>query len=49
MIMGPLLISQNSLDLLKTEGWWHTIVAKDINGDGFMDFILGNTRTEFLL
>jgi hypothetical protein len=28
--------------LLKTEGWWHTIVAKDLNGDGFMDFVLGN-------
>jgi enediyne biosynthesis protein E4 len=25
-----------------TEGWWHVIVAKDLNGDGFMDFILGN-------
>lgn len=28
--------------LANTEGWWHTIVAKDINGDGMMDFILGN-------
>jgi hypothetical protein len=25
-----------------TEGWWHTIVAKDMNGDGLIDFILGN-------
>jgi hypothetical protein len=25
-----------------TEGWWHTIVSKDLNGDGKMDFILGN-------
>ena len=25
-----------------TEGWWHRIVAKDLNGDGKMDFILGN-------
>ncbi len=25
-----------------TEGWWHVIVAKDLNGDGFVDFILGN-------
>lgn len=28
--------------LSNTEGWWHTIVAKDLNGDGFVDFILGN-------
>lgn len=25
-----------------TEGWWHTIVVKDMNGDGLIDFILGN-------
>jgi len=28
--------------LSNTEGWWHTIIAKDLNGDGKMDFILGN-------
>jgi hypothetical protein len=28
--------------LLNTEGWWHTITAKDLNGDGFTDFVLGN-------
>jgi hypothetical protein len=25
-----------------TEGWWHVIVAKDLNGDGNVDFVLGN-------
>ncbi len=28
--------------LLNTEGWWHTIVPKDLNNDGNIDFILGN-------
>jgi len=28
--------------LSDTEGWWHTITAKDLNSDGKIDFILGN-------
>ena len=28
--------------LLNTEGWWNTVYARDINNDGFVDFILGN-------
>jgi len=28
--------------LTNTEGWWHSIIAKDINDDGKVDFILGN-------
>jgi len=31
--------------LMNTEGWWHSITAKDLNGDGFTDFILGNHGT----
>jgi hypothetical protein len=25
-----------------TEGWWHTVIAKDLNRDGKIDFVLGN-------
>lgn len=28
--------------LTGTEGWWHTIIAKDLNADGKIDFVLGN-------
>jgi hypothetical protein len=28
--------------LKNTEGWWHTIIAKDLNKDGKIDFVLGN-------
>jgi len=28
--------------LSNTEGWWHTIITKDLNGDGNVDFVLGN-------
>ena len=28
--------------LSNTEGWWHRIIAKDLNGDGMVDFVLGN-------
>lgn len=28
--------------LLNTEGWWNTIIAKDLNSDSKVDFVLGN-------
>ena len=28
--------------LTNTQGWWHRILAKDLNGDGLTDFVLGN-------
>lgn len=28
--------------LKDTEGWWHRIYPVDLNGDGYVDFILGN-------
>lgn len=30
------------LGLSGTEGWWNTILAKDLNSDGRTDFVLGN-------
>ncbi|MFK5973862.1 MAG: VCBS repeat-containing protein [Flavobacteriaceae bacterium] len=31
-----------TVGLSNTSGWWNTIVASDLNNDGFPDFILGN-------
>ncbi len=28
--------------LANTEGWWHTLVAKDLDNDGDIDFVVGN-------
>ena len=31
-----------SPQLEKTHGWWQSVVAADLNGDGLMDFVFGN-------
>ncbi len=28
--------------LADTEGWWHVVIARDLNGDGHVDLALGN-------
>ena len=42
MKMEFLKMNLQSIGLADTEGWWHTIIAKDLNGDGKVDFVLGN-------
>ena len=39
---GKFTDESESYGLTGTEGWWHTIVAKDLNNDGKIDFVLGN-------
>jgi hypothetical protein len=39
---GKFIDESESYGLTGTEGWWHTIAAKDLNNDGKIDFVLGN-------
>ncbi len=39
---GKFTDQSEKFGLANTEGWWHVIVAKDLNGDGNVDFVLGN-------
>jgi enediyne biosynthesis protein E4 len=39
---GKFIEMENSVSPKKLNGWWNRIVAADIDGDGDMDFILGN-------
>lgn len=39
---GKLINETISFGLEKSKGWWNTIAAEDLNGDGFPDLVLGN-------
>jgi hypothetical protein len=39
---GTFTDESEQFGLTGTEGWWHRIIAKDLNNDGLIDFILGN-------
>lgn len=39
---GKLTNETSSFGLDKTTGWWNSLVAEDLNGDGFPDLVIGN-------
>ena len=39
---GQLTESSNQLGLSNSNGWWNKIVSSDLDGDGDLDFVLGN-------
>lgn len=39
---GGRLVKMDARGLEKTNGWWNRIVAGDFNGDGRVDFVVGN-------
>ncbi len=43
------LEEQTNTNLTELYGWWQTIAAGDINGDGKMDLVIGNIGENFYL
>jgi hypothetical protein len=39
---GSFTDESDRFGLQNTSGWWHVIIPKDLNGDGNIDFIIGN-------
>ncbi|MBN3521672.1 VCBS repeat-containing protein [Algoriphagus lutimaris] len=39
---GKLTNESNSFGLEKSKGWWNSIAAEDLNGDGYPDLVVGN-------
>ncbi len=39
---GTFTDESEQFGLTGTEGWWHKIIARDLNDDGNIDFVLGN-------
>ncbi len=39
---GTFSDQSDAFGLSHTEGWWNAILAKDLDGDGYTDFVLGN-------
>lgn len=39
---GKLNNETNSFGLEKSKGWWNSIAAEDLNGDGYPDLVVGN-------
>lgn len=42
-------VEQTNTNLLNLSGWWQSIAASDLNGDGRQDLILGNIGENFYL
>ena len=39
------LTRQKDHPLAQKKGWWNTVLAQDLNGDGLVDLALGNHGT----